>query len=138
MLDVHTPVSIKYWYYLIVMMILYSLPTLDSTAPPSSVSLVPTTSPPTITFLSIEGSTCSDTCGAERELVMNSNVKERVLKYFNEGKMKKIHCLDTSKITNMDNLLSGNINNGDVRLKSFSTDLSCWDVSSVTNMYVST
>jgi len=133
MLDVHTPVSIKYWYCLIVMMILYSLPTLDSTAPPSSVSLVPT-SPPTITFLSIEGSTCSDTCGAERELVMNSNVKGQVLKYFNEGKMKKIHCLDTSKITNMDNLLSGYYNN---RFQSFSTDLSCWDVSSVTDMTVS-
>ena len=133
MLDVHTPVSIKYWYYLIVMMILYSLPTLDSTAPLSSVSLVPTTSPPTITFLSIEGSTCSDTCGTERELVNNDNVKERILKYINEGQKKKNHCLNTSKITNMDRLLYDTS-----QFQSFSTDLSCWDVSSVTSMSVST
>ena len=137
MLDVHTPVSIKYWYYLIVMMILYSLPTLDSTVSPSNVSLVPTTSPPNITFLSIEGSTCSDTCGAERELVMNSNVKERILEYSDEGKKKKIHCLDTSKITNMERLLSGNSYYSDVKFQSFNNDLSCWDVSSVTSMRVS-
>ena len=69
---------------------------------------------------------------------MNSNVNERVLKYFNEGKMKKIHCLDTSKITKMEHLLSGNWLYSDVRFKSFNTDLSCWNVSSVTNMDVST
>ena len=129
MLDVHTPVSIKYWYCLIVMMILYSLPTLDSTASPSNVSLVPT-SPPTITFLSTEGSTCSDTCGAERELVNNDNVKEHILKYSNEGQKNKIRCLDTSKITNMDELLK-------LVRSDFNADLSCWDVSSVTSMSVS-
>ena len=68
MLDVHTPVLIKYWYYLVVMMVFYLLPTLDSTASPS---------PPTVTFLLTEGSTCSDTCGAEMELVNNNNILTR-------------------------------------------------------------
>ena len=53
--------------------------------------------------------------------------------------MKKIHCLDTSKITNMNKLLDGEyLYGGDVRFQSFNNDLSCWNVSSVTNMNVST
>ena len=71
---------------------------------------------------------------------MNSNnIQKRILEYIDEGKMKNIHCLDTSKITNMDSLLSGNSNyGGDVRFQSFNNDLSCWNVSSVTSMDVST
>ena len=84
-----------------------------------------------------EGTLCSDTCGAERELVNDDNVRERILKYSNEGytfiQKKKIHCLDTSKITKMDYVLAG-----DSQFQSISTDLSCWDVSSVTSMSVST
>ena len=49
--------------------------------------------------------------------------------------MKEIDCLDTSKITNMNYLLNGYNDN---RFRSFNTDLSCWDVSSVTSMDVST
>merc|ERR1712238_583814 len=67
--------------------------------------LIANTSPPTVTFLPIEGSTCSDTCGAERELVNNDNIQERILEYYDEGKMKKIHCLNTSNITKMNYLL---------------------------------
>jgi len=107
---------------------------LTSPSSPPTVSRGPTSSP-TVTFLPIEGSTCSDTCGSERELVNNDNIQERILEYSDEGKMKKIHCLDTSKITNMDYVLSGSYN---TRFQSFSTDLSCWDVSSVTAMTVST
>jgi len=120
MLDVHTPVLIKYWYCLVVMMVFYLLPTLDSTTSP-------------VTFLSTEGSTCSDTCGAERELVNNDNIQERILNYSNEGQKKKIRCLDTSKITNMDFLFSGESYYG-FTSKDFNVDLSCWDVSSVTSM----
>ena len=134
----------------------------------STVSRGPTSSP-TVTFLPIEGSTCSDTCGSERELVDNNHIKDKILQYIDEGKMKKIHCLDTSKITNMKYLL--NTNNGDNdtyyggddtyyggndayyggddtyyggddtyyggKFESFNTDINCWDVSSVTSMFVS-
>ena len=68
----------------------------------------------------------------------NNNIQERILEYNDKGKMKDIHCLDTSKITDMNYLLKGNSNYGDIRFRSFNTDLSCWNVSSVTNMYVST
>ena len=186
MLDVHTPVSIKYWYYLIVMILFYSLPTLDSvklvnnqislptqassnttalptlrpsfyiapifSLPPTIISttsspIVATSSPPTVTLSSsptlsstvtfppIEGSRCSDTCGSERELVDNSNMKGQIIKYIDVGKMKEIDCLDTSKITNMNYLLNGYSDN---RFRSFNTDLSCRVVSSVTSMNVST
>merc|ERR1712161_50189 len=104
-----------------------------NTSPPT-VSRGPTSSP-TVTFLPIEGSTCSDTCGAERELVNNKNIQERILEYYDEGKMKKIHCLNTSNITKMNYLLSSYDNfGGDVRFRFFNTDLSCWNVSSVTRM----
>ena len=71
-------------------------PTIRATDSPPIVSLPPTvsrgpTSSPTVTFLPIEGSTCSDTCGSERELVNNDNIQERILNYYVEGKMKKIH-----------------------------------------------
>ena len=82
-----------------------SSPTLSPT-----VSSLPTVSwrqpaSPIVTFLPIEGLTCSDTCGSERELVDNDNIKDQILKYINIGKMKYIHCLNTTKITNMNNLL---------------------------------
>ena len=162
MSGLRTPLLIKCWYCFVVMMILYTLPTLDSVklnsnqsniptqassnttvlptlrpslfltpipslpptivsttsspialpptvtsspSPPPTVSRGPTSSP-TVTFLPIEGSTCSDTCGSERELMSNNNIKEKLLNYYDEGKMKKIHCLDTSKITNMNFLLN--------------------------------
>ena len=114
-----------------------SPPTVTHSSSPSSpptVSRGPTSSP-TVTFLPIEGSTCSDTCGSERELVDNYNIQERILEYSDEGKKKNIHCLDTSKITNMNSLLSGSV---DIRFRSFNVDLSCWDVSSVKKMDVST
>merc|ERR1712161_151198 len=108
-------------------------PLIANTSPPT-VSRGPTSSP-TVTFLPIEGSTCSDTCGAERELVNNDNIQERILEYYDEGKMKKIHCLNTSNITKMNYLLSSYDNfGGDVRFRFFNTDLSCWNVSSVTRM----
>ena len=65
----------------------------------------------------------------------NNNILEKILHYYDEGKMKNIHCLNTSKITNMNGLLSSD---SDYGFRSFNTDLSCWDVSSVTNMSVST
>ena len=116
-----------------------SSPTLSPTVSRGPTLSSSPTSSPTITFLPIEGSTCSDTCGSERELMNNNNIQKRILEYIDEGKMKNIHCLDTSKITNMNYLLSGNSNyGGDVRFQSFNNDLSCWNVSSVTNMRVST
>ena len=84
---------------------------------------------------SLSFSTCSDTCGSERELVDNNNIKGQIVKYIDEGKMKNIDCLDTSNITNMNYLLYGYSDN---RFRSFNEDLSCWDVSSVTSMDVST
>ena len=92
------------------------------------------TSSPTVTFLPIEGSTCSDTCGSKRELMNNNNIKDHILKYIDEGKMKNVHCLNTSKVTNMNYLLNGYYNS---IFQSFNTDLSCWDTSSVTIMEVS-
>ena len=53
--------------------------------------------------------------------------------------MKKIYCLDTSKISNMASLLNGDkYSGGDTIFQSFNIDLSCWNVSSVTDMAVST
>ena len=83
----------------------------------------------------IEGSTCNEYCGSEREIVNDNNIKEEIIKYIDQGEEKKIKCLDTSNITNMQGLLSGSIYvGGDERFKSFNTDLSCWDVSKVTDM----
>ena len=113
-----------------------SSPTLSPTvSPPPTVSRGPTLSPTDI-FLPVEGSTCSDTCGPERELVDNNNIKGQILKNIDVGKMKNIHCLDTSKITNMNSLFIGDTFFY-MRFRSFNTDLSCWDVSSVTSMIVS-
>ena len=108
MLDVHTPVLIKYWYCLVVMMIFYSLPTLEC----------------------IDGSTCSD-----RELVNNEDIKEKITNYSNEGQMEKIRCLDTSEITNMGYLFEDDYYGSST---DFNADLSCWNISSVTSMKVST
>ena len=136
MSDIRTPIFIKHCYSFIVMMIFCKLPTPTVSSPSSSTFKLPTSSP--IVTLPIEGSTCFDTCGSERELVNNDNVKGQLLKYNEEGKKKKIHCLDTSNITNMKYLLSGDENNGDAIFQSFNMDLNCWDVSSVTSMHVST
>ena len=103
------------------MMVFYSIPTLDSTASP-------------VTFISTEGSTCSDTCGAKRKLVHDDNIKGRIENYGNKGQKKKIRCLDTSKITNMKYLFSWS---SDFDFSDFNADLSCWNVSSVTVMTVS-
>ena len=101
----------------------------------SWVSSLGPTSSPTVTFIPIEGSTCSDTCGSKRELVNNNNIQGKILKYMDEGNMKNIYCLDTSKMTNMNWLLNGYYN---TIFQSFNTDLSCWNESSVTSMDVST
>jgi len=45
----------------------------------SWVSSLGPTSSPTVTFIPIEGSTCSDTCGSKRELVNNNNIQVHVL-----------------------------------------------------------
>ena len=82
----------------------------------------------------IEGSTCNEYCGSEREIVNDNNIKEEIIKYIDQGEEKAIKCLDTSNITNMHSLLSGSPDNGDERFRSFNTDLSCWDVSKVTDM----
>ena len=37
----------------------------------------------------------------------NNNIKGQILKNIDVGKMKNIHCLDTSKITNMNSLFIG-------------------------------
>ena len=109
MLDVHTPVLIKYWYCLVVMMIFYSLPTLEC----------------------IDGSTCSD-----RELVNNEDIKKKIAIYSKEGQKEKIRCLDTSEITNMGYLFEDNYHG--FNSTDFNADLSCWNISSVTSMKVST
>merc|ERR1719162_590078 len=61
----------------------------------------------------------------------NTNIQENLSKYIAVGKLKNIHCLNTSKITNMNSLVSGY---SYPMFQSFNTDLSCWDVSSVTSM----
>ena len=87
---------------------------------------------PFITISYIEGSTCNEYCGSEREIVNDNNIKEEIIKYIDQGEQKKIECLDTTDITNMYGLLS--VLGGDERFRSFNTDLSCWDVSKVTDM----
>ena len=86
-------------------------------------------------FPQIEGSTCYEACGSKRKIVNDTNIKEQVLKYIDNGKEKEIKCLETSDITNMDELLNGySDDGGDERFQSFNMDLSCWNVSKVTNM----
>ena len=90
---------------------------------------------PFIIISQIEGSTCNEYCGSERETVNDTDIKEKVLKYIDQGEEKAIKCLDTSNITNMYSLLNGNPSyGGDERFQSFNTDLNCWDVSKVTDM----
>ena len=85
-------------------------------------------------FPQIEGSTCYEACGSKRKKVYDTNIKDQLLKYIDNGKEKKIKCLETSDITNMDELLNGDSYFGDERFQSFNMDLSCWNVSKVTNM----
>ena len=80
-------------------------------------------------FPQIEGSTCYETCGSTRKIVYDTNIREQVLKYIDYGTGEIIKCLETSDITNMYALLSG-----DERFQYFNMDLSCWNVSKVTNM----
>ena len=82
------------------------------------------------TVSQIEGLTCIDYCGSGREKVNGDNIQDVVKKYIDKGDEKAINCLDTSIITDMNKLLSF----GDKRFQSFNTDLSCWDVSKVTDM----
>ena len=86
------------------------------------------------TVSQIEGSTCIDYCGSGREKVNGDNIQDVVKKYIVQGDEKAIECLDTSIITDMISLLSGNQYYGDERFQSFNKDLSCWDVSKVTDM----
>ena len=85
----------------------------------------------------IEGSTCTDYCGSSgREKVNGDNIQNVVKKYIDKGDEKSITCLDTSTVTSMISLFNGNeYQGGDERFQSFNTDLSCWDVSKVTDMY---
>ena len=87
-------------------------------------------------FPQIEGSTCYETCGSTRKIVYDTNIREQVLKYIDYGTGEIIKCLETSDITNMYALLSGYSDSGysDERFQSFNMDLSCWNVSKVTNM----
>ena len=70
---------------------------------------------PFIIISQIEGSTCNEYCGSERETVNDTDIQEKVLKYIDQGEEKAIKCLDTSNITNMHSLLRGSTNNGDER-----------------------
>ena len=71
-----------------------------------------------------------------KEKVNGDNIQNVVKWYIDKGDEKAINCLDTSTITNMNTLLSGDqYYGGDERFQSFNTDLSCWDVSKVTDMY---
>ena len=86
-------------------------------------------------FPQIEGSTCYEACGSKRKKVYDTNIKEQLLKYIDNGKEKKIKCLETSDITDMYALLNSDWHfGGDERFQSFNMDLSCWNVSKVTNM----
>ena len=108
-----------------------SKPTAKSTDDPTGSPTRSLTANPT--GRQIEGSTCTDYCGSGREIVEGDNIKDVVKKYFEKGDEKSITCLDTSTITDMTWVLSGN---GDERFQSsFNTNLSCWDVSKVTDMY---
>ena len=70
-------------------------PLIANTSPPT-VSQGPTVSPtvsssPTVTFLPIEGSSCSDTCGSERELMNNNNkIQKQIVKYIKESDSKNL------------------------------------------------
>ena len=80
------------------------------------------------TLSQIEGLTCIDQCSSGREKVNDDNIKDMVIMYIDQGDERVIECLDTSIITDMSYLLSSTF-------QSFNTDLSCWDVSKVTNMF---
>ena len=54
-----------------------------------------------------------------------------------ESKEESISCLDTSKITNMDELCRGYFEwNGKQQFNVFNSDLSCWNIAAVTSMKV--
>merc|ERR1712161_129485 len=66
----------------------------------------------------------SDTCPLDSVVLNDSNVRTMLSDYSSDK--KKIKCFDTSLVTDMDNLF---------QQTKFNSDVSDWDVSSVTDMY---
>ena len=88
----------------------------------------------------IEGSTCSEACVADRFTVSDDDFGQKLLSLIDAGgesKEESISCLDTSKITNMDELCRGYFEwNGKQQFNVFNSDLSCWNIAAVTSMKV--
>ena len=73
------------------------------------------------------GSSCENVCES-RLRVTDNNLRITVNSYLAGN--DDMNCLDTSAVTEMSSLFSGK--------KSFNGNISCWDVTSVTSMMVST
>ena len=83
-----------------------------------------------------QGSKYAEACVAERFTVTDSDVAETLLSFITTGaetKEESIGCLDTSKITNMESLFD--VDNNDI-FEYFDEEISCWDTSGVTTMFV--
>ena len=108
MLDISIPVFINQWYCFAIMMIFCIFP--------------------------IAQSSCDDICGSGIIIADDSNIREKVENLFREKQGQAFNCFNTSKVTDMSSLF-------DVKyfdmFEDFNEDISCWDTSSVTSMYVS-
>ena len=74
-------------------------------------------------------SSCEDTCRTKAIVVDNTDIKEKIAEHIKHGKDHLINCFDTTGVTDMEGLF--------FKDNSFNGDISCWDVSNVTDMYVS-
>ena len=87
--------------------------------------------PPPETVQSSSSLSCKGICDSQPIYVTNDNIKKTIKERINNIRNDPnfFHCLDTSNLTNMDDLF--------LKEESFNEDISCWEVSSVTSMDVS-
>ena len=71
---------------------------------------------------------CEKLCASKVIKVDNTTIKNIVTDAIDKGEVNTLRCLDTSTVDNMEKLF--------YHKKSFNADLSCWNVSAVTNMNV--
>ena len=71
---------------------------------------------------------CEELCASKVIKVDNTTIRNIVTDAIDKGEVNTLRCLDTSTVDNMERLFH--------KEKSFNADLSCWNVSAVTNMKV--
>jgi len=72
-------------------------------------------------------SSCDD-CD-QKTVVINLNIKRKLLEFYENNQRQNISCLNTSKVTVMTDLFDVFHND-----QEFNEDISCWDTSGVTDM----